>query len=125
MTDSDGGKSAIISFLTKFVFGTGVRNFTVKLNTGTKKKNSILCSNNPRENKIMGNLIKLYYNMAVLKCPTNHTSKSDFEQLQETVPLKSQAHSAVTKQRMCRSIPACFAPGVRLSGVVLDMSALI
>lgn len=63
--------------------------------------------------------------MATLKCPANH--KSDSQQLQATASLAyitgsfsrhSQAHCT------CRSIPACFAPGVPLSGVVFHMSAL-
>lgn len=43
--------------------------------------------------------------MAASKRPTNHISKSDLQQLQETVPLKSPAHSAVTEQRT-----VCVAP---------------
>lgn len=58
-----------------------------------------------RQNPIMGNLIKTYYRTAALKRPTKHTSKSDLQQLQETAPLKSPAHSAVTERRA-----VCVAP---------------
>lgn len=58
-----------------------------------------------RQNPIMGNLIKTYYRTAALKRPTKHTSKSDLQQLQQTAPLKSPAHSAVTERRA-----VCVAP---------------
>ena len=80
-----------------------------------------------RQNPIMGNLIKTYYRTAALKRPTKHTSISDLQQLQETAPLKSPAHSAVTEQRAVCVAPSRHALLQACDSLVLcfDTSALI
>lgn len=88
-----------------------------------------MCSSNHKENKIMENLIKntLQYSSAKMQHKPyiliRFTPITEDSGTYITGPLSCD--KAVAVYCTCGSIPACFAPGVRLAGVVYDMSALI
>lgn len=63
--------------------------------------------------------------MAALKHPTDHTSKLDLQQLQETAPLKSPAHTAVTEQRAVCLVPSQHALLQACDSVVLCSTCLL